>query len=165
MRTFAILTTLFAIGVIAGAIAFTYWSGFQGGPLDLAASLFANAPLMTKVLSLIQVPLALFGVVFGLVIARDLSRERHSVVLTVLSILPPALGVLLLINQGVYIHKLVVETNIADPKVYGVSVAEALLPLGIGLLAATPAAIANAVLAGRASARKRKRSTRLAVLG
>jgi hypothetical protein len=156
MRTLAILLILLAITVIAGVVGFAYWAGFQGSPLDFAAALFADAPLMSKLLSLIQVPLALLGVVFGLVMALDLSRERHSVVLTVLSILPPLLGILLLINQGAYIHRLVVDTNTPNPKVYGVPVAEALLPLGIGLLSGTPAAIANAVLAGRARRARRR---------
>jgi len=128
MRTLAISLALLALGVIAGVIAFAYWAGFQGDPLEVVSALFLDAPLMTKLLGLVQVPMAILGVVFGVVMLVDETRTRHSVVLTILSVLPPLFGVLLLINQGVYIHMLVVKTHTANPRVYGVSIAEALLP-------------------------------------
>ena len=155
MRALAFVVILFAVGLIVGLVAFAYWAGLRGDPLEVVTALFLDAPRITQLLSLAQIPMGMLGVVFGVVLVIDQSRTQHSIVLSVLGLLPPLLGVLMLINQGAYIHRLVVSTHTGDAKVFGVSVAESLLPLGLGLLAAVPAVTANAILVGRA-ARKRR---------
>jgi len=126
--------------VLAGAIGLGTWAGMPANPLATFGILVLSAGPLTKLVYLLLTGL---GIWIAALCVASLAKGRSDdpSLLSILSLLPPGLGLLSTLLTGLAIVQAMRNTNTRDLFVIAPGVAEALAPLGVGLLLGAVAAV------------------------
>ncbi|KQY35582.1 hypothetical protein ASD38_03215 [Caulobacter sp. Root487D2Y] len=127
--------------LLVGAIGLGIWAGMPANPLATLGILVLSAGALTKLVYLVLFGLGIWIAILG---ATSLAKGRSGdpSLLSVLTLLPPGLGLLATLLTGLSIVRAMQNTHTSDLFVIAPSLAEALAPLGVGLLlGAVPAAL------------------------
>jgi len=131
----------FLILVIALAITFagmSWLANHAGG--ETIAGMFINADPLVKLAAIALMLAILLALVLGLISLADRSGGAHKG-LALISVWAPVLGLLVAAWHSFTVFSTVSRIGAVDSRVWGLSVAEGLIPLLIGLVAAVIAAL------------------------
>ncbi len=127
--------------VLAGALGLGIWAGMPANPLTTFGILVLSAGILTKMVYLGLVGLAIWIAALG-VACLTKGRADDPSALAILSFLPPGLGLSATLLAALSIARAMQATHTTELVVIAPSLAEALAPLGVGLmLGAAPVAL------------------------
>jgi hypothetical protein len=132
--------------LLVGAIGLGIWAGMPANPLATFGLLVLSAAPLTKLIYLLLTGLGIWIAVLG-VASLAKGRSDAPSALSILSLAPPGLGLAATLLTALSIVRAMQATNTSDLFVIAPSVAEALAPLGVGLLLGAVAAALKARLA------------------
>ena len=136
--------------VLVGAIGLGIWAGMPANPLATFGILVLSAGPLTKLVYLLLTGLGIWIAVLG-VTSLAKGRSGDPSLLSILSLLPPGAGLLATLLTGLAIVRAMRNTNTSDLFVIAPGLAEALAPLGVGLLLGAVAAALKARVAPAAA--------------
>jgi hypothetical protein len=132
--------------LLAGAIGLGIWAGMPANPLATLGILVLSAGPLTKLAYLLLTGLGVWIAVLGVTsLARG--RTGDPSLLSVLSLLPLGVGLFATLLTTLSIARAMQATQTSDLFVIAPSLAEALAPLGVGLLLGAVAAALKARVA------------------
>jgi hypothetical protein len=132
--------------LLAGAIGLGIWAGMPANPLATLGILVLSAGPLTKLAYLLLTGLGVWIAVLGVTsLARG--RTGDPSLLSVLSLLPPGVGLFATLLTTLSIARAMQATQTSDLFVIAPGLAEALAPLGVGLLLGAVAAALKAPVA------------------
>lgn len=141
MKSLAWILGLAGGAVLVGAIGLAIWAGMPANPLTTFGLLVITAGLLTKMIYLALIGL---GIWIATLAVGSLTKGRADdpSALSILSLLPPGLGLVATLFSILSIVRAMQATRTRELIVIAPGLAEALTPLGVGLLlGAIPAAI------------------------
>jgi hypothetical protein len=131
---------------LVGASGLGIWAGMPANPLATLGLLVLSAAPLTKLIYLLLTGLGIWIAVLG-VTSLAKGRSDDPSALSILSLAPPGLGLAATLLTALSIVRAMQATNTSDLFVIAPGVAEALAPLGVGLLLGAVAAALKARLA------------------
>jgi uncharacterized membrane protein YidH (DUF202 family) len=131
----------------AAVIGIARYAGFQYAELP---ALFLQATAVVKMVETILILGLIATLVAGVVLMATGKKAGDTLILTLLGWLGVALGLLAFAFAALNIWIAVERTHTTNPQVVAPSVAEALLPVCLGLLMATIASFVGGVMKARA---------------
>ena len=138
MKLSALGLGLSSLGAFVATVWIARWAG-----MDELSPLFFDAGLLTKLVDL-TLAAALAGVVvIGLLRPDDDKQDGGSPILTLATWAAPALGALAMAYNALLVWEAASQAHVTHLQVVAPGLAEALLPLSLGLLAGAAAAFLN----------------------
>ena len=119
--------------LLVGATGLGIWAGMPANPLTTFGILVLSAGPMVKLAYLLLTGLAIWLAVLG-VTSLAKGRAENPSALSILSLAPPGVGLLATLYTVLVILRVMQDTHTSDLIVIAPSLAEALAPLGVGLL-------------------------------
>lgn len=151
MKATAIILGLGGILLVLSAIALGAWAGMPANPLAVLGILLSQAGPLAKLVLLWLAVLAVVIAIMGAARRARGGRSGNRSRLTVLSVMAPGLGLASTVLSCLTIRGLMERTGVSDLRIIAPSLAEAIMPLGLGLLVGAAAALEG--LAAARSAR------------
>ena len=151
MRVLPIGLGLAGIALLSSAIGLAIWAGMPSNPLTTLGILTGQAGPISKLVFVLLIAQAI-GIAVLAVRAATGRGSSDPTALTILSFVPPGLGLAATLFGGLAIRVAVERTHTTELVVVAPSLAEVMTPLAFGLLVGTAAAALRArqVQAGQA---------------
>jgi len=144
MKVAAIVLGVSGAALLVFAIALGAWAGMPANPLTMMGILLGQASPVTKLVLILLAVQAVVILIVGVSRLIKTTRDADPTLLTVFSLLPPALGLATSLLAGLSVVIAVQQTHTTSLMVVAPSLAEAMTPLALGLLVGALAATLRA---------------------